>query len=58
MASKNWDNLWRNKESLLLWSKPDHDVAGLIPKLKHEKVTRVLDLGFGLGIHLVLLARE
>jgi len=58
MVSKSWDNLWRDKKSLLLWSKPDHDVAGLIPKLKHENVTKVLDLGFGLGRHLVLLARE
>jgi SAM-dependent methyltransferase len=58
MEKKNWDNLWRDKESLLLWSKPDKDVAGLIPKLKHENVTKVLDLGFGLGRHLVLLARE
>jgi tellurite methyltransferase len=58
MEKKNWDNLWRDKESLLLWSKPDKDVAVLIPKLKYENVTKVLDLGFGLGRHLVLLARE
>ena len=58
MASRNWDNLWQNDQSLLLWSKPDNGVKEVIPKLKHENVTKVMDLGFGLGRHVVLLAKE
>lgn len=58
MTSRSWDDLWQDKERLLRWSKPDSDVKGLIPRLKGENITRVLDLGFGLGRHVILLAKE
>jgi tellurite methyltransferase len=58
MKTRAWDNLWQDKERQALWSKPDSDVLSLIPKLKREKVRRVLDLGCGVGRHVVLMAKH
>jgi len=58
MPSRKWDSLWQNNEWLLLYSKPDRDVFHLVPQLRRENVTKILDLGFGLGRHVILLARE
>lgn len=58
MASRNWNDLWQDDDSLLYWSKPDNDVKELILRLRCENVTKVLDLGFGLGRHVVLMAKE
>jgi len=41
-----------------LWSQPDRDVEDLIPELAQENVSRVLDLGCGLGRHVVLMAKS
>lgn len=56
--TKKWDDLWRDKEILLKWSNPEPDVVMLIPRLKEANITRVLDIGFGAGRHVVLFAKE
>ena len=58
MKAKAWDSLWRDKEMRLILSKPAEDVVSLIPKLKREKVYQVLDLGCGIGRHVVLMAKQ
>ena len=58
MKAEAWDNLWRDKEMQLLWNEPDEDVVSLIPKLKREKVYQVLDLGCGIGRHVILMAKQ
>ena len=56
MNNEAWDNLWRGKETQLKWSKPDEDTKALIPILKEENGGRVLDLGCGIGRHVILFA--
>ncbi len=56
MKAEAWDQLWRGKERQLLWSQPDPDVVDLMPQLRRESVSRALDLGCGLGRHVILMA--
>ncbi len=58
MKSKTWEAEWRDRRSHDLWSVPDAEVVALLETLRSEGVERVLDLGFGLGRHVILLARE
>lgn len=58
MKSKTWEAAWRERHSHELWSVPDTEVAALLETLRGEGVERVLDLGFGLGRHVILFARE
>ena len=58
MPPQTWDELWKGKEALLYWSQPDESVVALVPELKRRRVSRALDVGFGLGRHVVLLAKE
>jgi SAM-dependent methyltransferase len=53
-----WDKLWREKHSQELWSRPDEDLRSLLPLLRAEGVRRVLDLGCGIGRHVVMFAGE
>lgn len=58
MKSKTWEAAWRERDSHELWSVPDVEVLALLETLRGEGVERVLDLGFGLGRHIILFARE
>ena len=58
MDSKSWNELWQDDTSLLLWSEPDTDVVDLLPRLQEEKVVRILDLGCGIGRHVVFFAKS
>jgi len=55
---KAWDEIWRTEEGRARWLEPDPVVISLLPRFKSEGVHRVLDLGFGLGRHSILLAKE
>jgi tellurite methyltransferase len=55
---KAWDDIWQTEEGRAWWLEPDPYVVSLLPRFKEEGVARVLDLGFGLGRHAVLLAKE
>jgi SAM-dependent methyltransferase len=41
-----------------MWTIPDHDVVALLDTLKRKKVRRILDVGFGLGRHVVFFTKE
>ena len=58
MKSRTWEAAWRERHSRELWSVPDTEVVALLKTLRSEDVERVLDLGFGLGRHVILFARE
>lgn len=55
---RSWENLWGESESRSRWSIPDEGVVALIPRLKDENAVRVLDLGCGIGRHVILLAEN
>lgn len=56
MSENTWDRIWSRTDARDLWSLPDPDVEALVPILREEGVSRVLDLGCGMGRHTVLLA--
>jgi len=58
LDSKTWETAWREKESHELWSIPDTEVEALIETLTREGMRRVLDLGFGIGRHVIIFARK
>ncbi len=58
MRSRTWEAAWRERSSHGLWSVPDAEVEALLETLRGEGTRRVLDLGFGLGRHVILFARE
>jgi len=53
-----WNQAWKTEEGRKEWLTPDPFVIELIPHLHAAHVQRVLDLGFGVGRHAVLLAQE
>ena len=53
-----WNDIWKVKEERNLWLKPDPFILSLLPQLKNEKIKNVLDLGFGVGRHAILLAKH
>ena len=55
---KAWDDTWQTEEGRVFWLEPDPFIVSLVPRFKTEGIERVLDLGFGLGRHAVLLAKE
>ena len=58
MELKTWEKAWNDKYTQELWSIPDHEVKGLLETLKNENVKKVLDVGFGLGRHIILFSKE
>lgn len=58
MKAQDWDKLWQDKERFLLWGQPDREVSALLPMLRKEKIHRVLDLGCGLGRHVIFMSKE
>jgi len=55
---KEWDEIWRTEEGRTWWLEPEPWVVSLLPRFRDEGLGNALDLGFGLGRHSVLLARE
>jgi tellurite methyltransferase len=55
---KAWDDIWQTEEGQTLFLKPHPLVVSLLPRFKKEGTEKVLDLGFGLGRHALLLAKE
>jgi tellurite methyltransferase len=54
-----WDKYWRDDAYVARnWLEPDHDIVRLSPVMKDRKVVKVLDLGCGVGRHLVYLSRQ
>jgi tellurite methyltransferase len=55
---KEWNEIWKTEEGRAGWLTPDPWVVSLLPRFKKAGLKRVLDLGFGLGRHSILLARK
>ncbi|HUS70479.1 MAG TPA: class I SAM-dependent methyltransferase [Anaerolineae bacterium] len=55
---KEWDEIWKTEEGRASWFEPEPFVVSLLPRFKTEGLKKVLDLGFGLGRHSILLAKE
>jgi SAM-dependent methyltransferase len=55
---KEWDAIWKTDEGRKWWLDPHPWVVSLLARFKNEGLGTALDLGFGLGRHCVLLARE
>jgi tellurite methyltransferase len=52
-----WNQAWKSDEGRQGWLTADPFVVARIPQLQEANVRRVLDLGFGVGRHTVLLAQ-
>jgi SAM-dependent methyltransferase len=50
--------MWNSRSSQTDWSEPDKEVTGLLALLREEHVTRILDIGCGLGRHVFFFAAE
>ena len=55
---KAWDEIWKTKEGQALWTEPDPFVVSLLPRFKKGGIEKTLDIGFGLGRHAILFAKE
>ncbi len=55
---KAWDDAWQTEEARAYWLRPDPFVVSLLPRFGSEGLEKALDLGFGLGRHAVLMAKE
>ncbi len=55
---KEWNEIWKTEAGREAWLTPDPFVVSLMPRFKEEGLKSILDLGFGLGRHAMLLARE
>jgi tellurite methyltransferase len=55
---KEWNEIWKTGEGRKWWLEPEPLVVALLPSFREEGVEQVLDLGFGLGRHSILLAKE
>jgi 2-polyprenyl-3-methyl-5-hydroxy-6-metoxy-1,4-benzoquinol methylase len=53
-----WDKAWSTAEGRAEWLMPDPFVVEMVERLRTAEVRRILDLGFGVGRHAILLAKE
>ena len=54
-----WDKYWRDEAYVARnWLDPDPEVVRLSPVMQAHKVQKVLDLGCGVGRHLLYLSRQ
>lgn len=52
-----WNQAWATEDGREAWLKPEPFVADAVKRLQRGQVRRVLDLGFGVGRHAILLAQ-
>ncbi len=56
---EQWQEIWEGDGAKRLWSIPDRGVQALVSDWKaKEEITRVLDVGCGIGRHIDLLSRQ
>jgi len=55
---KEWDEIWKTEKGRAWWLEPEPFVVSLLPRFETEGLEQVLDLGFGLGRHSILLAKS
>lgn len=56
-ASCYWNSKWESGEDRQSWSQVQEEVFSLLPLLAEHGVSRVLDLGAGIGRHALFFAR-
>lgn len=52
-----WDQAWKTEEGRAKWLTPEPFVVEMVERLRAAGVRRILDLGFGVGRHAILLAK-
>jgi SAM-dependent methyltransferase len=57
-AHHTWDRNWASDAERSRWLEPDPLVKSLVPLLRAQGFTQVLDLGCGIGRHALYLASE
>ncbi|HET6315171.1 MAG TPA: class I SAM-dependent methyltransferase [Chloroflexota bacterium] len=57
-AHEAWDERWQRAEVRAAWSEPVPLVEALVPLLRQRGLTRVLDVGCGIGRHSLFLATQ
>jgi 2-polyprenyl-3-methyl-5-hydroxy-6-metoxy-1,4-benzoquinol methylase len=57
-AYLDWDVRWQSEEGRADWIEPESFVIETIPFLKERNVSKVVDLGCGVGRHAILLAAQ
>ncbi len=57
-AHQVWDQQWQQPSLREAWSDPEPLVRDTAPLLAQRKLTRVLDLGCGIGRHALFLAQQ
>jgi 2-polyprenyl-3-methyl-5-hydroxy-6-metoxy-1,4-benzoquinol methylase len=57
-AHEAWDSLWRTESGRKDWIVAERDVQNVAKELAGREVSRVLDLGCGVGRHSLYLASE
>ena len=57
-AHQAWDSLWGTEAGRKDWIAVEKDVENLAKELVDRKVSRVLDLGCGIGRHSLFLASQ
>ena len=55
-AYLEWDRRWKTEEGRNNWLDPEPEVIAVTRRLRNRGVSRVLDLGCGVGRHSILLA--
>jgi SAM-dependent methyltransferase len=55
---KAWDDTWKDEVRRKRWLEPDSFITSLLPLIKKERISKVLDLGFGIGRHSILFAQN
>lgn len=58
LPMKAWNERWKSEKGRALWLEPASFIASLVPRFKEEGVKKVLDVGFGVGRHAILFAKE
>jgi 2-polyprenyl-3-methyl-5-hydroxy-6-metoxy-1,4-benzoquinol methylase len=53
-----WNQAWKTAEGRADWMNPEPFVVEMVEPLRTAGVKRILDLGFGVGRHAILLAKE
>jgi tellurite methyltransferase len=53
-----WNQAWLTEEGRAEWMVPEPFVVEMVEPLRAAGVKRILDLGFGVGRHAILLAKE
>ncbi len=57
-AHSAWEESWRSEQERRAWGTPSQEVVEILPTLQQRAVKRALDLGCGVGRHVLLLAHH